>query len=277
MADGSAGGAGGLRFPVQTGASALRQLTLGALTLVPALLVTLGCVIGILLFPDASGLWAWGFVGGTFLGGVGMRNLARAAHRRPNDMVLGPRGVRLEGGRYQLSYSSFVSWADLNAEAWRTELVRGSWQLRVGSEQAFLVLAQADQLEEVWSLQAIADMVRTTAAESLRPQRAPSSVWTLSCPACGASARPDDADAVACAFCGHSVPVPDQERERIRAARTLRVSQHVTPTLVARFLDQPSARQVNAIGGMAALVMLLAWPTTLAAGAILWSEERLDL
>jgi hypothetical protein len=262
-----------LRLPLQTGASALRDLLVGALTFIPGYAIAFGSLLGIALWPAMLGVTAYTAVFGAFLSVVGGRSLYRVLDHRPTDLVLGADGVHVEGGPHEITYGEPVPWKEIVREAWHVRRNKQVSELVTGAADFEIVLASATELSEAWSLQAIADTVCQTAEQRTNGVPAAAEVTSLACPACGAPARADDAESVACEFCRSRVPVPAGARERIRAARRVGVSDRVTPLLIRRFLAQPSARALNAIGLFAAACMFAAWPAVIGLGAWLYSED----
>jgi hypothetical protein len=82
----------------------------------------------------------------------------------------------------------------------------------------------------------------------------------LACPKCGAVATPRDAADVTCASCGAAVPVPDDVRERVRAAAIVTATDARLARTVGALLEQPGARSTT-ISLVASLALIgAAWP-----------------
>ena len=120
-------------------------------------------------------------------------------------------------------------------------------------------------------------MVRNTAAHRALDAPPVSKVCLMNCTACGGPARPDDVEVVVCPWCARRLPMASDVRERIRAARQLRISEGIAPALIARCLDQPTASQVNLMGLFSASVMLLAWPACMGLGVTFFLHDNLNL
>ena len=261
---------------MQTGASALRNLVLGTMTFVPGYVVLLVVVVGFIEWVGYAQMWAMAGVGGFVLLAYGMQGLSLAYRDRPTDLVISTEGARLDGGPHQITYGNVVPWAELATDGWRIrEMGEAQQELVTGPFDNEIVLAHATDSDEIRSLEAIAEMVCVTGLH--RTQRAPaaSGVASFACPGCGGPVLPDDTDVVTCAHCQRAVAMRQDTRERIRAARRLGASARVTPELVARILDQPSARAVNAMGLLATLVMFAAWPGAIGFGGWLYAHGRL--
>lgn len=266
----------GFRLPLQTGASALRHLFAGSLAFVPGYLLLLGVVAASVVWPPVFAIGVYLGMAAVVLIGFGSRRLHQAFRDRPTDLLLNAQGARVEGGPHVSVYSMMMSWSDLARDNWHVGKDKDCTELVTGSGDTAMVLAHATEWGEAFSLQEIAELVAATAKERTGgPQD--SGVVRFRCPTCGAPLDPADVDAVTCPYCEHAVPVPAELRQRTRAARQLQASERVTPELVRRFMAQPSARRVNAIGGIAALAMLGSWPGAAAAGAWLYYLDRLNV
>lgn len=260
---------------MQTGASALRNLVLGTMTFVPGYVVLLVVAVAFIEAPGFYEMWVMSAVGGAVLLAYGMRGLSLAYRDRPTDLVISTQGARLDGGPYQISYGNVVPWAELTNDGWRVREMGDTQELVTGPVDNEIVLAHATDMDEIRSLEAIAEVVRVTGLHRTRRAPATSGVASFACPGCGAPVVPDDTDVVTCAHCQRAVPMRQDTRERIRAARRLGASARVTPELVGRILDQPSARTVNAVGLVATLVGFAAWPGAIGFGGWLYANGRL--
>lgn len=276
MAERQGGASQGFRLPLQTGTSALRHLLAGSLTFVPGYLLVLSIAATAFVWPEILGPGAYVGVAAIALIGFGTRSLRHAIRDRPTDLLVSAAGARVEGGPHAFYYGMTTSWNDLAQDKWHVRAAKDCSELVTGTGDSEMVLAHATDAGEAFSLQEIADLIHATAQERTQAQK-DSGERRFCCPACGAPLNPDDADTVTCAYCQHPVPVPAELRQRVRAARQLQASARVTPQLIQRFMTQPNARRVNAIGSVAALAMLGAWPGAAAAGAWLYHVDRLTV
>lgn len=247
-----------VRFPLQTGESALASFAAGMAMLVLATglhaisisrLVTEGDPFGSTLFSTA----------GVFVFFYGLRCFQLARARRASDLLFGDRGIAVQGGR--LDGRSW-SWAEISPS--RSDIVR----VVDGRERvAHLVLglgtldsqqlAEADTEDETASLEVLLAMLRSprwrgTPAAPASPEEAaralrPAGTTVLVCPVCGAPAVPADDATVTCRYCQRLVEVPADLRERIRASAQLTLAQERTALKLRRILDQPPAARVNAL------------------------------
>lgn len=266
------------RMPLQTGASALRDLLVGAMSFVPGYILIACAIVGIFALPATLTVWLVLMVVGVLVALFGAHQLKKAVRDRPSDLVIDGVGLRIEGGPHQAGYfSTSVPWRELASDAWRVRQVidTNKWELVTGPIGTELVLAHATDLDEIQSLWTVADMAQSTAAHLAGEAQHPTSVGTLVCPACGAPVRADDAESVLCTYCQHGVDVPPEMRERIRAARQLGAAQRVTPLLLQRVLAQPSARKLNMLGVIAGASMLVVWPAVVGFGGWLYHLDRL--
>jgi hypothetical protein len=265
------------RMPLQTGASALRHLLWGSMAFIPGYVVALFALAAFPLWPELGGIWVCLAVGGVLLIAFGAGHLARAFRDRPSDLLLDAEGVRLEGGPHEVSYGLVVPWSELQRESWRVRRVESVSELVTGEADVEIVLAHATEWDEIRSLETIAETVRYTALHRSGASRAAPTVTTIACPGCGAPLRADDVETIQCPYCARPVAIPAPTRERIRAARRLGTSQRVTPRLIARFLNQPSARRANLMGLAAAVLMLATWPLAITFGDSMYERDRLGV
>lgn len=213
----------------------------------------------------------------------GMRLLRAALRARASDVVITPNGLRIEGGAHGWAYRDGMTWSEIAQERWRAERREdpegpGSRCLCTGPEDGPIVLAEAQTWEETTSLKQLAETVANAAAQragSSSARRTVAGPTMLRCDGCGGPVPGDDRPVKRCGFCGRDVAVPDGVRERIRAARTVRVSAEVTPQLVQRVLGQPAARTTNATLAAGGVSMLALAPATVWAGGQLYRADHL--
>jgi hypothetical protein len=174
---------------------------------------------------------------------------------RASDCVFDPDELRIEGGKYD---GFHIGWSAIEPATSRLA-EDGTLVLDLGSGVRVNV-AIAQDPEEKRSLGTLLEAIRERkkpATEPARPAGRTHEAGVVVCAGCGAAAVVDDAEAVRCRFCGASVPVPADVRERVRAARALRRERASSDQLIERLLNQPSAGRVNRVlAGVAALGLL---------------------
>ncbi len=95
------------------------------------------------------------------------------------------------------------------------------------------------------------------------------------CPTCGAIAAPSADASVTCRFCNGPVPIPDDVRERVKAAAALASARRSGMTRLERLLaTQPSARFARVTMAAAAVPIAIAWPL---AGALVVHNVTLGM
>jgi hypothetical protein len=88
------------------------------------------------------------------------------------------------------------------------------------------------------------------------PEADQTQIWR--CPSCGIWLEPVDQPKTRCRSCDADCPVPDDLRQRVRAALLVSAEWRRNDALVARVLAYPGARRINlAIYGGACIVVLL--------------------
>ena len=253
---------------MQIGSSAVRYLAVAALLLVPGLLWPLWFPIAaspgggiVLLLPFA-------------LAAAAISALKTGVRRRATDLVITGRSLRIEGGR--------LHGFELEGQEIRAEL----WKLRPRGKATELVMdlpgvddvvfAESSDQRELASLQAIVATVQATfSARTATTAEPAGDERVLRCAGCGHEVTPTDSAAAMCAFCGASVPIPADVRERIAAAARRRTAHAGNVALVHRLLRQPGAGATNRLLAAAGALMLAAWPATIALCIVLLEEHRL--
>ena len=236
---------------------------------------------------------------GLGLVGFAIKHVRLALKLRPCDVLVGPRGLHIEGGRHrgpEIAWGELVPAGCAIAEeqvrrltlafillrslslivgvAMREEVnfapapVVRVWRLRIEVRgRGRFVLAEAESELERDSLQALLACIRAMCAgPSDTPPAHDHDV--LACPSCGAPAPAADAACVACAYCATPVEVPADVRERVRASEQTRASERQTNRRVQQLLDQPGAHATNLTYALAAVPMALAWPAVVAVAVV---------
>jgi hypothetical protein len=106
-----------VRLPLQIGTSSIWSLARGAATLLPSLAILGGTVVFLTqveLSKLSLAAAAAGFVFGGLLTWFAAMHLRLAVRGRPSDVVLGPGGFRIEGGRLG---GRSIAWRDVNPAA----------------------------------------------------------------------------------------------------------------------------------------------------------------
>jgi len=248
-------------MPLSVGAGAARQLLTATLSVVPVEWAGDNLYyFGHHWLADGGG-WNAGFflVAGVLLAiaGVGvlwaMACVEEAWTERPSDLLFTPEGVTVEGGPHN---GWFVPWSELDREG--TRIQNNFLELRtVGGQER--ILARARFSTEQQSLAALVQTLKESRYDA-DPKPA-EGARTFACHQCGAPLRPDDADEVECAYCSTVCAVPEELRERIRAARTVRTVHDPLEAKVRALLRQPGARRarirLSIAGGAIVAVTLL--------------------
>ncbi len=155
------------------------------------------------------------------------------------------------------------------------------WRLEVATDDGgHVLLATAERPLDRDSLQALLDSIRGLASLGTNPtaddKPVPRDIEVLRCPACGAPAAPKDAGTVPCAYCGATIDVPQELRERLEALSAIAERPGIV-AMVQRLLEQPGARVVSARMLVGAVVMFLAWPIAFGVAAWLQAGQVLVL
>jgi uncharacterized Zn finger protein (UPF0148 family) len=275
MADEPRKGARAVRLPLQIGLGGLGQTTRYAALLwtSPALLIvaTAGLDPGSIDSALLRLLWTFVFgVAGVFALAFTVEAADNAKRDRPADILLDSSGLTVQGGSED---GRRLKWGEVDAAAccvldgeprkavrwlvlsWLT-LRRVPWLVRRAqaavhelrlplSAGGDVLLAEAEGDEELASLEALRDSIRSTAAPHAGDAKAELWPELLRCPRCGAPQVPVDRDSAPCPYCGTSVPMPEALREKERAAAELRGADKVEARIVQQLIDQPGAANAN--------------------------------
>ena len=121
------------------------------------------------------------------------------------------------------------------------------WRLLLYVEGRAVTIAETEEQSEADSLKAAASSIAAVkAGREHIEQAATVPVHVIECPACNAPAVPADAEVIPCAYCGASIPLSGEARERAAAAAALQKSRNRLAKTVARLLEQPRAARANA-------------------------------
>lgn len=264
----------GVRIPLQTGVSAVWNLTRAVLLLACPFLVLLpavaspeGKLLTIVLAPTTLGVVAYGVI-----------SLLRALRQRMSDLVLDPVCIAVEGGP---RHGTVVPWDELTVQEVDAEvhvekrttlagivltsvlfwlvviLVIATGELgllggfdfvrlevsvtRFGVQRddgSVVWVAETDEGLEADSLRAARDSIRAVihGRRDAAGGQPAVAVAIVTCADCGAPVPPADAPALRCEFCGVDVPIPSDMRSHIAAHEAV-ASQRVdlSPFLQAVF------------------------------------------
>jgi Zn finger protein HypA/HybF involved in hydrogenase expression len=253
-------------LPLQLGKSALVEAAITSTMCLTAVTVglvvlpgagTLGWIVGVLLaLAGAVAAW-WGVTG--------------ALGSRASDVVLGPDGLRIEGGpRRGLA----LRWEELVVERCRTEndrvpdgadkKVRGIQLLAATRDGRDVLLAEVWQAEDRPALRLLVDEIRAVyglpaevvEADAPAPPPSADQPAQLCCEACGASVPPVDADRTSCPHCAATVTVGAAIRTRLRGSAKIQAERVRARGQIAALLDQPGATRANLAIGLCAIAAL---------------------
>jgi hypothetical protein len=247
-----------VRLPLQTGASALRDVVAAAAA--AGVLFWLGVAIGALgIMSGVQEKSAASFLGGPWVGlivmGFGLARLSgglsSARTHRASDCEIDDEGFTIRGGRKDRQNAR---WADLLPDHCSIEDATAAalgWSFG-GSRytRAFFVrfggepnlVAETAEDDEERSASALVEAIAARAGAAEQP---PDTELVATCRACGAPALPDDADEVACSFCSARVAIPAEVRARIRDSVRLAETRAALERTVGKLLDQPGATRIN--------------------------------
>ena len=189
---------------------------------------------------------------------------------RASDCFLDTDELRIDGGKYD---GFRIGWSAIVASHSRVDYEGVLW-LNLGEISVPIAVAVDD--DERHSLGVMVQAIRSRETErsgAIVPRPpvvdAHLQIAVIVCPSCGAPSGIDDVPQVRCHDCGVAVPVSDEMRSRIRAARDLRRDRGTIDALVEKLLNQPTASRVN--GMLVALAALMIWWLPLPAMVHRWS------
>lgn len=206
----------------------------------------------------------------------GINHVRVAVRTRPADVVLDDTGLHVEGGRL---HARSIRWIDCKAvredertaDDWGITLARAVVELRDGTD---VIIAEAADTSERESLHALVESVHARLhPDELAPLPPEDHPDLLRCPSCAAPAAPTDADHTTCAYCDASVPIPAPLRERLRATNDVLAASKVSAPLLAKLLDQPSARRATLLAILAGIPIAAMWMLAVFFGFVLYRHH----
>jgi hypothetical protein len=280
------------RLPLQIGTTATWSVGRAAVALFPGL-----AIVGVAVYV---GLAAESFrrslvavillcaLPGLLLTAYALMHLHGALRTRASDLLFLADGLIVDGGRL---HGQRMAWVELNppyaemedTTARRLTLLRiflfmlslGSrsrqvispvasvrvWRLYLLHRGNRRLIAETDRPIERDSMYAAATSVVAVVQGQRYVAQAPAIAAQIAmCPGCGAPAVPDDAPAVACAYCGQWVPLSPLIRGQAGATKALSQSRATTTEIIAKLRVQPRAARTNTWLLLLALLMFGAWP-----------------
>lgn len=268
------GGKRTVRIPLEVGQSAVNHFTVCAICLPLGFAILIVCAILLVTLGAVQVLEA--AAPGLLICGFGFRQAAFGWRVRPADLVIEERGFRIDGGEH---HGLELEWRDIKT----CKVGRGE---RKDDESTYLTIdgdltiAEADDEDEIRSLEQAADAIRACIAsdrrsDATKPRAGKASV--LACGNCGAPVAPSSEPTVACSKCRAAVPIPPDLRERVRAALDLPRAQRKIDRLVERLLDQPGARSTMFLLLVSLALLGSAWPVTVWAYVHVYRMHQLTL
>ena len=253
-----------VRLPLHIGVDALWRAAGVSALLLPGLVLVATSVV---LEADSSVRMVCGVLGAIFmLVGAGLIWFAWSA--RASDAVLGPEGIRIEGGRHG---GIFLRWEEIASARMHADALAAEHRLQLTTRngQTF-VAADATDTAEIASLDALRQTIQSRVGEE--PEPLPRIADVACCARCGAPLPPTDQPAVSCGACGMSNPVDPRLRERVTMQRGADEKLRATSIAIARLLDQPGARFATLTLVIASIACAAVWGTVFGAYWILGSE-----
>ncbi len=281
-----------LRLPLQVGTSSLAGFARASAAFIPGCLLIVSIVLPAMLAPwdEAAEVYPHLIVPYVFAIFIGIALIAYARkhvwlafRERPCDILFGPDGFRIEGGRingFTVTWPD-IEWIRLTGRHEKLELVEDAegkkaenfWRLvvctRDGSEH---VLGTAEDLRERDSLQALCDTIHESIRKSdkSQPQKAEPPP-PLKCSGCGAPAVPADAQVVNCPYCGTPIRIPDDVQMRIRAINKRDAAAQRSEKMIEKLIHQPGALRTSFFVFLAAIPSMLAWPAAIIGAGVLYA------
>ncbi len=246
--------------------------------------------------------WPATVVLGPMLVVYGFIHLHGALKNRASDVLLHAEGLVVDGGRL---HGTSMAWQELThpfarvEETEATRLVmwkmvlftlwlvvvigsRGNvrlnmsplqkvrvWRLWVVRGQRPQMVAQTDRPIEADSMHAAAASIEAVVNGRRYVEEAPRMpAHITTCRQCGAPAIPDDAPAVACAYCKAWIELPPHVRGQAAASKAMQANRGVQQRMIQKLLQQPRAGNSNAWLLVFTLLMFGAWP--IGWGLIAW-------
>ena len=281
-----------LRLPLQVGTSSLAGFARASAAFVPGCLLIVSIVLPAMLAPwdEAAEVYPHLIVPYVFaiFAGIALIAYARkhvwlAFRERPCDILFGPDGFRIEGGRLNGFGTSFaeIEWIRLTGRHEKLEIIEDAegkkaenfWRLIVATRDGReRVLGTAEDVRERDSLQALCDTIHESIRKSdkSQPQKAEPPV-PLKCSGCGAPAFPADSEIVKCPYCGTPIRIPDDVRMRIRAITKRDAAAQRSEKMIEKLINQPGALRTSFFVFLAAIPSMLAWPAAVLGAGVLYA------
>jgi Tol biopolymer transport system component len=247
-----------VRLPLQLGNSSLRALAIASLIVTPGLglaALTLLFAIAVAVAMPVAGIAL--FVGGVLLIAFLCRRIALGFRERPSDVSCDEEGLHLHGGRWN---GVVLSWELIAEGLLLLDDAGAPTKLFVDD----YLLAEAEDDAERNSLRMLYASLRAARQGDSDGPRV-NGVRMLTCPGCNAPLAPSAEPRVRCRACGMEVTVAAELRERVRADRELGAAPARAAAVAAALTTQRPARQTSLIFVAGGLVMVAAWPLTIAA------------
>lgn len=253
-----------VRLPLHIGVDALWRVAWVSALLFPGIVLV---ITSMHLGADDSRRIVIGVIGALaiLIGGL---LIFYAWSARASDALFGSEGIRIEGGRHG---GIALRWEEMASTSLGADEMALGHRLQLSTRNGHaLILAEAVDVAEVASLQALHETLRARLGE--QPEPLPRHADVPCCSRCGAPLPPTDQPVISCAACGMSNPVDPRLRERVAMQRTADQSQQATSMAIERLLDQPGASAASMSLGVAAFVSALVWGAVGVAFAIVGSE-----
>jgi len=257
----------GVRLPLHVGVDALwRSAGVSALLLPGAVLLAVGAHLaaheqggGVLIALGAVALL------------IGLVLLVYAWFARASDAVLGPEGIRIEGGRHG---GIALRWEEIAGTTLRTGDMHTVHTLSLVTRTGqTLVLAEAVDVAEIASLRSLCQTLQAKLGE--KPEPMPRRADLACCTRCGAPLLPTDQPVIRCGACDTTNPVAPGVRERVAAQRAADRTIQATSAAIQRLLEQPGAMGASAALIVAGTTSALIWGAV-AAAYLTVGAEALD-
>jgi hypothetical protein len=277
-----------VRLPLESGVSALNNLTAGVVMVPLGLAITGGIAAAGYYFSYVGQIFFYVLAFGLGAVAVGASRVVRAWRERPADLLVDAETMTIEGGP---PHARAFTWRQIDASACRVvetyedvgkgeEKRASGYALEIAETGGKpLPIAVADDPGEVASLRELATLVITHASPAAAADvvtKAESRAAVLACGKCGAPVAPSSSERVMCGRCGESVAMPQDVRARVDAALVVSREAARASSLVATMLDQPGARTTSTALGVSLLVIGDAWPLAAALAFHAWRAHRLD-
>ncbi|HND11191.1 MAG TPA: hypothetical protein PKI49_11055 [Pseudomonadota bacterium] len=183
---------------------------------------------------------------------------------RASDLVVGPEGIQVFGGRFstkklgwsQLAQDGAIALSKTEPSADAPALS----ELSLGGE----VMVRSEESDAHESLAALHESLCTFAEGYLdanMPAQAPVlDPRVLHCPSCGAPQPATNKAHLSCLFCGAQVPVPSALQEAVHSAMSVAEDRVATRKSLQELTRWPRARFVNQVLAIAMFPLALSWP-----------------